>query len=81
MLKKENQIKTRDIQLSNFVTNDDVIILHQGEKVGTTALNRTYDDIIFRSEKPPEVTGIPDITHSEMRLKLVFFLDTFWINF
>ncbi|WP_075506355.1 PilW family protein [Candidatus Pelagibacter communis] len=62
---------TRDIQLSNFVTNDDVIILHQGEKVGTTALNRTYDDIIFRSEKPPEVTGIPDITHSEMRLKLV----------
>ena len=29
-----NNIK-RDIQLANFVTNDDIIVLHQGEKVGT----------------------------------------------
>ena len=62
---------TRDIQLSNFVTNDDLIILHQGEKVGTSDLNRTHDEIRFNTEKPPAVTGIPDISHDEMRLKLV----------
>ena len=62
---------TRDIQLANFVTADDIIILHQGEKVGTSDLNRTHDEIRFASEKPPEITGLPTVGHSEMRLKLV----------
>ena len=61
---------TRDIQLANFVTDDDIIILHQGEKVGTSALNRTHDEIRFATEKPPEITGIPSISHDQMRLKL-----------
>ena len=61
---------TRDIQLANFVSNDDIIILHQGEKVGTTALNRTFEEIRFSAEKPPEIIGIPSVSHDEMRLKL-----------
>ncbi|AFS47591.1 hypothetical protein HIMB5_00008390 [alpha proteobacterium HIMB5] len=61
---------TRDIQLANFVTDDDIIILHQGEKVGTSDLNRTHEEIRFASEKPPEITGLPTVGHSEMRLKL-----------
>ena len=61
---------TRDIQLANFVTDDDIIILHQGEKVGTSDLNRTFEEIRFSSEKPPAITGIPSVSHDEMRLKL-----------
>ena len=61
---------TRDIQLANFVTADDIIILHQGEKVGTSDLNRTFEEIRFSSEKPPAITGIPSVSHDEMRLKL-----------
>ena len=41
---------TRDIQLSNFVSSDDLIILHQGETVGGTSLTRTHDAITFNSE-------------------------------
>ena len=62
---------TRDIQLSNFLNDENLIILHQGETVGTTSLTRTYDAITFDTEKPPAITGIPSISHSEMRLKLV----------
>ena len=61
---------TRDIQLANFVTDDNIIILHQGEKVGTMDLNRTHPEINFATEKPPEITGLPTIGHSDMRLKL-----------
>ena len=38
---------TRDIQLSNFVTNDDIIYSHQGEKVGQQVLNRTHDELFL----------------------------------
>ena len=62
---------TRDIQLANFVTDDAMIILHQGEKVGTSDLNRTHEEIRFATEKPPAITGIPSVSHGEMRLKLV----------
>jgi type II secretory pathway component PulJ len=62
---------TKDIQLANFQTEDDIIILHQGEKVGDTNLDSTYDKIRIESQKPPAITGIPSIGHSEMRLKLV----------
>ena len=62
---------TRDIQLANFVTGDDLIVLHQGEKVGSMDLNRTHDDLLFETEKPPAITGIPSVSHDEMRLKLV----------
>ena len=62
---------TRDIQLANFVTDDDLIVLHQGEKVGSMDLNRTHDDLLFETEKPPAITGIPSVSHDEMRLKLV----------
>jgi len=62
---------TRDIQLANFTTSDDIIILHQGETVGGTSLTRTHDAIVFNSEKPPAITGIPSVSHDEMRLKLV----------
>ena len=61
---------TRDIQLSNFVSSDDLIILHQGETVGGTSLTRTHDAITFNSEKPPAIVGIPSVSHSDMRLKL-----------
>ena len=61
---------TRDIQLANFVTDDDMIILHQGELVGTTSLTRTHEEIRFSAEKPPEITGVPRVNHDEMRLKL-----------
>ena len=61
----------RDIQLANFVTSDDIIILHQGETIGGTSLTRTHDAIVFNSEKPPAITGIPSVSHDEMRLKLV----------
>ena len=61
---------TRDIQLANFVTDNDMIVLHQGEKVGTTSLNRTHEEIRFETEKPPVITGIPSISHDDMRLKL-----------
>ena len=64
-----NNIK-RDIQLANFVTNDDIIVLHQGEKIGTSSIDRTHNEIRFETEKPPEITGIPGIGHSSMRLKL-----------
>ena len=61
---------TRDIQLANFVSSDDLIILHQGETVGGTSLTRTYDAVTFNSEKPPAIVGIPSVSHSDMRLKL-----------
>ena len=61
---------TKDIQLANFQTEDDIIILHQGEKVGGPRPSRTHDGIKFESQKPPEIIGIPSIGHSEMRLKL-----------
>ena len=61
---------TRDIQLANFQTEDNIVILHQGETVGGTSLTRTFDEIRIESQKPPAITGIPSIGHSEMRLKL-----------
>ena len=64
-----NDIK-RDIQLASFVTDDDIIVLHQGEKVGTSSIDRTHEEIRFESEKPPQITGLPGVSHSEMRLKL-----------
>jgi hypothetical protein len=33
-------------------------------------LNRTFEEIRFSSEKPPAITGIPSVSHDEMRLKL-----------
>ena len=62
---------TKDIQLANFQTEDDLFIIHQGEKVGDTNLDGTHDRIRIESQKPPAITGIPTIGHSEMRLKLV----------
>ena len=64
-----NNIK-RDIQLASFVTDDSMIILHQGERVGTSSIQRTHEVIRFRSEKPPAITGLPSISHDNMRLKL-----------
>ena len=64
-----NNIK-RDIQLANFVTNDEIIELHQGELVGTNKKYRTHDKIIISATKPPEITGIPSISHTQMRLRL-----------
>ena len=64
-----NDIK-RDIQLAQFTTDDDIIELHQGELVGTDNEYRTHERIIIRAEKPPEITGIPKIQHSQMKLRL-----------
>ena len=47
-----------------------MIILHQGERVGTSSIQRTHEVIRFRSEKPPAITGLPSISHDNMRLKL-----------
>ena len=38
--------------------------------VGTDNEYRTHDRIIIRAEKPPEITGIPKIQHSQMKLRL-----------
>jgi type II secretory pathway component PulJ len=62
---------TRDIQLANFLTSSNTIILHQGETVGGTSLTRTYDAIRFETEKPPPITGLPSLSHDQMRLKLI----------
>ena len=64
-----NDVK-RDIQLANFLTNDDIIELHQGELVGTSNKHRTHERILISAEKPPEITGIPSISHAQMKLKL-----------
>ena len=64
-----NDIK-RDIQLSSFVTDDEVIVLHQGEKVGTSDIDRTHNELRFEAEKPPVINGLPGVSHSDMRLKL-----------
>ena len=64
-----NNIK-RDIQLANFLTDDAVIELHQGELVGTSNKYRTHERIVIAAEKPPEVTGIPSIAHAQMKLRL-----------
>ena len=64
-----NDIK-RDIQLANFLTDDDIILLHQGELVGTSNKQRTHERILISAEKPPEITGIPSISHAQMKLKL-----------
>ena len=64
-----NNIK-RDIQLANFVTNNKIIELHQGELVGTANKYRTHDKIIISATKPPEITGIPSIAHGQMKLRL-----------
>ena len=66
---------TKDIQLANFQTDDDIFVLHQGETVGGTNLARTHPEIRYESQKPPAITGIPSIGHSEMRLKLVSVTD------
>ena len=74
-----NNVK-RDIQLPIFTTDDEIIELHQGELVGTDDEYRTHEAIIIRAEKPPEVTGIPSIQHSQMKLRLtrkVIALDAF----
>ena len=60
----------RDIQLADFTTDNDIIELHQGELVGTDNEYRTHERIIIRAEKPPEITGIPKIQHSQMKLRL-----------
>ena len=60
----------RDIQLASFVTDDAMIVLHQGERVGTSSIQRTHEAIRFRAEKPPAITGLPSISHDNMRLKL-----------
>ena len=62
-----NDIKL-DIQLASFTTNDDIIILHQGETVGDE-LQDTFPTIRIVSEKPPEITGIPSLSHDDMRIK------------
>ena len=64
-----NDVK-RDIQLAEFTTDNDIIELHQGELVGTDNEYRTHERIIIRAEKPPEITGIPKIQHSQMKLRL-----------
>ena len=46
-----NDIK-RDIQLANFLTDDDIILLHQGELVGTSNKQRTHERILISAEKP-----------------------------
>ena len=61
---------TRDIQLPKFQNEDALIILHQGEIVGGKSPARTIEAIRFETEKPPVITGIPGINHSQMRLKL-----------
>ena len=75
---------TRDIQLANFrsdvqgYSKDDLIILHQGERLEAKSLSNfsqkrsnTTSIIKFEAQKPPAVTGFPQIRHSEMRLKSV----------
>ena len=58
-----------DIQTASFQTEDDLIILHQGETVGDQE-GATHKAIRFESEKPAEITGLPSVGHTEMRLKL-----------
>jgi len=57
-----------DIQTASFQTEDDLIILHQGETVGDQE-GATHKAIRFESEKPAEITGLPSVGHTEMILK------------
>ena len=59
-----------DIQTASFQTKDNLIIFHQGETVGGRSPARTHEAIRFESEKPAAITGLPGVSHSEMRLKL-----------
>lgn len=57
-----------DIQLPVFTTDTEIFVLHEGEEV-SEKLSATFPRIRITTVKPPEITGVPSLGHSEMRLK------------
>ncbi len=60
--------QTLDIQLPVFTTETELFVLHEGEEV-SQELSATFPRIRIATVKPPEIMGIPSLSHSEMRLK------------
>ena len=57
-----------DIQLPVFTTDTEIFVVHEGEEIGDTK-SATFPLIRIETSKPPEISGIPSLSHSEMRLR------------
>ena len=57
-----------DVQLPVFTTNTEIFVVHEGEEV-SDELSATFPRIRIATSKPPEISGIPSLSHSEMRLR------------